>query len=89
MSARGLAFIGLCLGLAACETGPTPEEIQAFERAVCDEAGFEQGSDAFLLCLQLQMTNRRIEALERRLTFIELNVRTGVGLYGRCNNRGC
>jgi hypothetical protein len=89
MSGRGLALIGLCLCLAACETGPTPEEIQAFEQAVCDEAGFEQGSDAFLLCLQLQMTNRRIEALERRLTFIELNVRTGLGFYGRCDNRRC
>ena len=89
MSVRGLAILGLCLGLAACETGPTPEEIQAFEQAICDEAGFEQGSDAFRLCLQLQMTNRQIQALERRLTFLELNVRTGVGFYGRCNNRGC
>jgi hypothetical protein len=78
-----------CLGLAACEAGPTPQEIQAINMAVCDEAGFEPGSDAFGLCLQLQQTNRRIEALERRLTFIELDVRTGVGLYGRCYDRGC
>jgi hypothetical protein len=89
MSLRGLAIVGLCFGLAACETGPTPEEIQAFEQAICDEAGFEPNSDAFRLCLQLQTTNRHIQALERRLTFLELDVRTGVGFYGRCSNRRC
>lgn len=89
MRAGSLALVCLCLGLAACETGPTPEEIQAFNMVVCDEAGFEPGSDAFGLCLQLQQTNRRIEALERRLTFIELDVRTAVGWPGRCINNGC
>ncbi len=89
MRVGGLALAGLALSLAACAPGPTPEEIQAFDSAVCDEAGFAPGSDSFRLCLLLQTTNRRIELLERRLTFIELDVRSRAAWYGRCVNNGC
>lgn len=44
--------------------------------AACDAAGFEADSDAYRLCLLLQNTNRRLEVLDRRLNFLELDVRT-------------
>jgi hypothetical protein len=77
----------VCLALAGCQTGPTPEEQQALDIVACDEAGFEPGSDAHGLCLLLQRTNRRLEALERRLNFIELDVRSGFYNFPRCVDR--
>jgi hypothetical protein len=78
-----------CLALAGCATGPTVEEVRAMDLAACDEAGFEPGSDAHGLCLLLQSTNRRLEAVERRLNFIELDVRTTFSPLGRCFDRRC
>lgn len=74
--------------LGACATGPTAEEVQAFDRAACDAAGFEAGTDAHGLCLLLQSTNRRLDRLERRLDFIELDVRA-FGRLGTCRDRRC
>lgn len=73
---RALLGLALVLLLAACETGPTPEELRAMDSAACDLAGFEAESDAYRLCLLLQSTNRRLDVLDRRLNFLELDVRT-------------
>lgn len=88
---RALFALGAAVAiLAACTTGPTVEEVQAFDLAACDAAGFEAGSDAHGLCILLQSTNRRLEAVERRLNFIELDVRSsGFGWGGRCIDRRC
>jgi hypothetical protein len=85
---RPLAAAALGLGLAACQTGPTQQEVQAFDTAACDAAGFEAGSDAHGLCLLLQSTNRRLESVERRLNFIELDVRA-FGRLGFCRDSRC
>ena len=85
---RLLAGAAVLLGLAACQTGPTPEELQAADLAACDAAGFEPGSDAHGLCLLLQNTNRRLASLERRLNFLELDVRS-FGRFGHCRDRRC
>jgi len=79
--------LGLLL-LTACQTGPTLEELQAVDVAACDAAGFEPGSDAHGLCLLLQTTNRRLAFLERRLDFIELDVRS-FGRRGFCRDSRC
>ena len=83
------AAVAFCLLLAACETGPTVQEVRAFDTAACDAAGFEAGSDAHGLCLLLQSTNRRLESVERRLNFIELDVRSSFGRFGYCRDRRC
>ena len=84
-----IAAIALGLLLTACETGPTVQEVRAFDTAACDAAGFEAGSDAHGLCLLLQSTNRRLESLERRLDFIELDVRSSFSRLGFCRDRRC
>jgi hypothetical protein len=85
------AFVAVAagLGLAACTTGPTAEEVRAMDLAACDAAGFETGSDAHGLCVLLQATNRRLEAVERRLNFIELDVRGAFSPLNRCFDRRC
>lgn len=90
MAMKPLPAVLLALGLAACQTGPTPEELTAVDRTACDQAGFATDSDAHKLCLLLQDTNRRLENLERRISFIELDVRGGVGFgFSRCRFRYC
>lgn len=83
----GLLLAASCL-LGACEAGPTIEELRAGDIAACSAAGFEAGSDAEGLCLLLQQTNRRLDGLERRLSFLELDVRSWRGL-GRCGVGSC
>ena len=89
MSRSAVLAVAACLALAACATGPTAEEVRAMDLVACDAAGFEPGSDAHGLCLLLQSTNRRLEAVERRLNFIELDVRTTFSPLGRCFDRRC
>jgi hypothetical protein len=86
---RAGAVLLAAIGLAACQSGPTAEEVRAVDLAACDAAGFEPEGDAQRLCLLLQATNRRLEALERRMSFIELDVRSAVLPFGRCIDRRC
>ncbi len=83
------ALLPAILLLAGCQTGPTAEEVRAADLAACDEAGFAPGSDAHGLCLLLQGTNRRLAEVERRLNFIELDVRSSLFPFGRCDDRRC
>lgn len=89
MSRLHVSLLALAVLLAGCQAVPTAEEVRAFDLAACDAAGFEAGSDAHGLCLLLQSTNRRLDALERRLNFIELDVRTGFGWGRSCLDPRC
>jgi hypothetical protein len=63
--------------LAACAVPPaeTPEERLARRTVSCQEAGFAQGSPDFRLCLLIQETHDRLTVMERRLNWIEQDVR--------------
>ena len=89
MSRPLFAIAAVAILVSGCQTGPTVEELRAVDVAACDTAGFEPGSDAHGLCLLLQDTNRRLATLERRLDFIELDVRSGLFGVGRCIDRRC
>lgn len=69
--------LALLLAVAACATGPTetPVERQARLNADCVAAGFQRDTEAYRLCLLLQEQGERLGALERRLGFIEQDVR--------------
>ncbi len=77
-----------CLALGACEAPPTAEELRIADIAACSGAGFQSGSDAERLCLLLQETNRRLEGVERRLNFLEVDTRRWSG-YGSCVPNSC
>jgi hypothetical protein len=68
-------FLSLALPLAACAAWETPEQRDARLAADCTASGFTTGSDAYRLCLLLQATNDRLAYVERRLGFIEQDVR--------------
>jgi hypothetical protein len=73
---RPLPLVLLGLLLSACVSQEEIERAVAEQQqADCLAAGFETSSDAYKLCLLLQQTNRRIETVERRLSYIELNQR--------------
>ncbi len=76
----------LLLPLAGCATAPpeTPAERVARQGADCAAAGFQRDTEAYRLCLLLQEQSERLGALERRLAFIEQDVRFPpfVGRYG-------
>jgi hypothetical protein len=63
--------------LAGCAGPPpeTPAEAEARRGVSCTEAGFEQGTPDFRLCLLLQQTNERLAAVERRLAWIDRDTR--------------
>ena len=70
------AFMALALlGGCAVPTPETPEEAQMRRGLSCTEAGFAPGSENHRLCILLQQTNERLAAVERRLSFIEQDVR--------------
>ena len=72
------------VAVAGCAAAPgeTPVERAARLGADCAAAGFQKDSEAFRLCLLLQGQDERLAALERRLAFIEQDVRFGgVGGY--------
>ena len=83
---RPMSVLALLLGLAACAGTPpeTPAERVARQGADCAAAGFQRDTEAYRLCLLLQEQNERLGALERRLAFIEQDVRFPpfVGRYG-------
>lgn len=69
--------------LAGCAVPPaeTPVEAQARRGQSCEEAGFTAGSEDYRLCILLQQTNERLAAVERRLGWIEQDVRFGPPYY--------
>ena len=70
--------------LAGCATAPveTPAEAQARRAVSCEqEVGIARDTPEFRLCVLLQQTNDRLDAVERRLRFIEQDVRFGGPYY--------
>lgn len=76
---RSLAWLAVATGLGGCAGAPpeTFEEAQARRGLSCREAGFTEGTEDYRLCVLLQQTNERLAILERRLAFIEQDVRFG------------
>lgn len=76
MRARlGAAVLTAAVLLAGCVPAAEIErEIAEANRLGCAEAGFEAGTDAWRLCLLLQDSNRRLEAMERRMLWLESEV---------------
>jgi hypothetical protein len=73
---RALLLAGLAPGLAACASpGEIREARIERDRAVCEELGFEIGSEGFVLCVLIQDTNRRIDQVHQRLQFLESDLR--------------
>jgi hypothetical protein len=70
---RALGWSIPAMFLAGCTMPPfeTPAEALARRQVSCTEAGFSEGTPDFRLCLLLQQTNERLEAVERRLIWIE------------------
>lgn len=70
------ALLLALLGLAGCAVPvETPAEAQARRAVGCEESGFTRDSPDFRLCILLQEANERLDAVERRLRFIEQDVR--------------
>jgi hypothetical protein len=69
---RDVAIAGLLL-LAGCAAGvpETPQEREARFQAACNQAGFKADTEAYKLCLLIQQQNDRLDAVERRLGFIQ------------------
>lgn len=67
----------ILLPFAGCALPPaeTAEEAALRRGLSCREAGFTQGSEDYRLCILLQQTNERLASVERRLAFIEQDVR--------------
>jgi hypothetical protein len=61
----------------------TPAEALARRQLSCTEAGFQAGTPDFRLCMLLQQTNERLENVERRLGWIEQDVRFPPPYVGR------
>lgn len=75
---RPVTALAAALPLLAASCTPAAEierQMAEANRAGCQEAGFAEDSDAWKLCLLLQDSNRRLEALERRLLWLETDLR--------------
>lgn len=71
---RTLVALAL-VGLAGCAATQTPAEYQASLAQSCKDAGFTENTESFRLCTLLQDNNARLEALDRRIRFIEQDTR--------------
>jgi hypothetical protein len=78
-----LPITGALAGCAMLPPAETPEEAQARRSLSCQQAGIPEGSPEFRLCVLLQQTNERLDAVERRLGWIEQDVRFPPPFYGR------
>jgi hypothetical protein len=75
----------LAAGLGGCAVPPqeTPAETLARRQLDCTDSGFTQGTPDFRLCVLLQQTNERLASLDRRLSWIERDVRFPGPFFGR------
>lgn len=74
---RPAAALLLLATLAGCSTVPPETQAEAAARrsVSCAEAGFARDTSDFKLCLLLQEANERLDAMDRRLRFIEQDTR--------------
>lgn len=74
--AARVATILAPLALAACANPTEVREAQIErDRILCEELGFEPGSENFALCTLLQDTNRRIDRVDQRMFLLESDFR--------------
>lgn len=81
-----LLLLIVAMALAGCAALPqpeTPEQALTRRTATCQQAGIGESTPEFRLCLLLQQTNERLDAVERRLSWIEQDVRFPPPYYGR------
>lgn len=71
---RLAVVIGLT-ALAGCAATETPAEYQARLAQSCRDAGFVENTESYRLCTLIQDNNARLEALDRRIRFIEQDTR--------------
>ena len=72
MKLRLAALAGLALLAGCASVAPeSPQERQARFQAACNQAGFKADTEAYKLCLLIQQQNDRLDAVERRLGFIQ------------------
>jgi hypothetical protein len=74
----------LMLPLAGCaalaEREAEMQQVEAAQSAAsCLGAGFAEGTDSYRLCMLIEQLDGRLDALERRLEFYELD---RPGMYG-------
>ena len=85
LSLRWSAPLLAGLALVGCAAA-NPEEVRRAQaeadRYSCLEQGFQEGGENFALCRLIMQTNRRIDALNSRISFIESDINR-LDLLGR------
>jgi hypothetical protein len=77
MSSRLLIAAGILLLISGCATvqKESPEAYVARLQANCTEAGFQRDTENYRLCLLIQGTNERLDAVEQQLRYVDMNTR--------------
>ena len=80
----GWTLLAAAAGIGGCALPPqeTPVEALARRELSCTESGFTEGTPDFRLCVLLQQTNERLASVERRLSWIEQDVRFAGPYFG-------
>ena len=75
MSSRLLIAAGILLLISGCATvqKESPEAYVARLQANCTEAGFQRDTENYRLCLLIQGTNERLDAVEQQLRYVDMN----------------
>jgi hypothetical protein len=73
MSSRLLTAAGILLLINGCATvqKESPEAYAARLQASCTEAGFQRDTESYRLCLLLQDTNERLDAVEQQVRYVD------------------
>jgi hypothetical protein len=74
MSSRHLIAAGILLLISGCATvqKESPEVYAARLQANCTEAGFQRDTESYRLCLLIQNTNERLDAVEQQLRYVDM-----------------
>ncbi len=73
MSSRLLTAAGIFLLISGCAAAQkeSPEAYAARLQASCTEAGFQRDTESYRLCLLLQDTNERLDAVEQQVCYVD------------------
>jgi hypothetical protein len=74
MPSKLLIAAGILLLISGCATAQkeSPEAYVARLQASCTEAGFQRDSESYRLCLLLQDTNERLDAVEQQVRYVDM-----------------
>jgi hypothetical protein len=75
MSSRPLITAGILLLISGCAAvqKESPEAYAARLQASCTEAGFQRDTENYRLCLLIQDTNERLDAVEQQLRYVDMH----------------